>query len=121
MGPERRWPKPADLEKDIEGYFAWAKKAERPFSKVGMAVHLKISRQGLWQYQQKPGYDKVMEYADARIEDYLVHRVLTGDSKTVGGPIFILKCHHGYHETQRIEHDGVLEVKITKFASDAAK
>jgi hypothetical protein len=122
-GRPLKWSTPVAFQKAVNAYFASCKKENKPVSKAGLAVHLNLTRMGLWKYHERKGYAEIIDFAETRIEEYLVNRVLTGAAKTIGGPIFILKTCHGYHETQKLEHDGELVVKIKKFAdgSDAAK
>lgn len=114
IGRPLKWKTPEDFKKAVDSYFTYSESNKKPISKSGLAVYLKTSRRLLLNYQERKGYAEIIEFAESRIENYLVNRVLT--EKNIGGPIFILKACHGFSETQKFEHDGVLEVRITKFA-----
>ena len=109
MAKYRKYDTPAALQKKVNEYFAACDKKKRPYTITGLTLYLKYSIKGLWVATQKDdAWGEILQNARLRIEDYLVHRVLT--EKSVAGPIFILKASFGYRETSGLEHSGDLNV-----------
>ncbi|NLC96895.1 MAG: hypothetical protein GX675_04940 [Erysipelotrichaceae bacterium] len=99
----------------VNSYFDECYVTDKIPNVLGLALHLKISRDTLCQYQKKNGYSKVVIKAKEIIEEHKIQKLYT--SKNATGVIFDLKCNHGWQDKQVIEQ--TLTVKsIEDFLTD---
>lgn len=112
-GPKRKYPKPEDLKRAINEYFAarmvsainpdtgvveyrWTEAPTKP----GLALALGLSSPGLAKYAKREEFAEIVLWAMTVIESYFVGVCATQGQN--GGPIFILK-NMGYSDTQTVQ------------------
>jgi len=96
---------PLELDAAIDDYYLKCQESEEPFTIIGLAVHMGISKDTIIEYGKNPEFSDSYKKAMALAEKSLVHNALTGGyNPTVS--IFLLKNNHGYKDKQEIEHGG---------------
>lgn len=113
-GKRRRFDTPEELEAKCVEYFndkvaevydeetgriryRWA---ERPVI-GGLAIHLGISRQRLFEYCKRGEYAEILEVAKSLCESYLENALF--DNRNPGGLCFTLKNGYGWRDTFELE------------------
>lgn len=120
---------PEDLQARIDEYFesCWVDKItetenketgeiitsnvkyqNRPYTIMGLALHIGLSRQGLCEYAAKGEFSDIVKTAKEKVEMFAEELLFT--SKNPGGAIFWLKNHAGYRDKQEVEHSGSIEM-----------
>lgn len=90
-----------DLQNKINAYFKECKLKEIPLSITGLALALDTNRQTLINYQNKDGYENIIDRAKLMIENaYEIRLINNGRS----GDIFALK-NFGWTDRQEIENN----------------
>lgn len=109
---------PVELDKKVTDYFKTADENGDTYRITALALHLGMcSKNTLYEYAKKPGFQDSLKMAFMRIEDSYVGRALTKDKVT--GEIFLLKCSYGYKESSEIDlnhggqKDNQLNVQVT--------
>jgi len=97
VGQPLKFSTPEDLQDKVNKYFE-----DTPFEEwtiTGLALTLNISRQGLYDYDKRPGYAEILTQARALVEhSYEIGLKVVGGS----GHIFGLK-NFGWKDTQQID------------------
>jgi len=92
---------PLELDAAIDDYYLKCQESEEPFTIIGLAVHMGISKDTIIEYGKNPEFSDSYKKAMALAEKSLVHNALTGGyNPTVS--IFLLKNNHGYRDKQEI-------------------
>lgn len=105
-GRPPKYKKPSDMEAVIESYFAKCDEEKRPYTIMGLALALDLTRQGLCEYAEKGEFSDLVKKAKSKVELSVEER-LFGPHAT--GSIFWLKNHAGYkdkHETEITGENG---------------
>jgi len=90
-----------DLQNKINVYFEDCKEQEIPLSITGLALALDTNRQTLINYQEKDGYENIVDRAKLMIENaYEIRLINNGRS----GDIFALK-NFGWADRQEIDNN----------------
>ena len=90
-----------DLQNKINVYFEDCKEQEIPLSITGLALALDTNRQTLINYQEKDGYENIVDRAKLMIENaYEIRLINNGRS----GDIFALK-NFGWTDRQEIDNN----------------
>ncbi len=123
-GRPLKYKTPQQLQEKIDEYFdsCWIDKVteitdkegnitstnvryqNRPYTIMGLALALDLSRQGLCEYAKKGEFSDIIKKAKGKVEMNVEEMLFTG--KQAAGPIFWLKNHAGYRDKQEIEHGG---------------
>lgn len=99
-----------DLQNKINAYFKECKLKEIPLSITGLALALDTNRQTLINYQNKDGYENIIDRAKLMIENaYEIRLINNGRS----GDIFALK-NFGWTDRQEIDNN----IKVGKNSID---
>lgn len=99
-----------DLQNKIDSYFKECKLKEIPLSITGLALALDTNRQTLINYQNKDGYENIIDRAKLMIENaYEIRLINNGRS----GDIFALK-NFGWTDKQEIDNN----IKVGKNSID---
>ena len=99
-----------ELQDKINAYFKECKLKEIPLSITGLALALDTNRQTLINYQDKDGYENIVDRAKLMIENaYEIRLIENGRS----GDIFALK-NFGWTDRQEIDNN----IKVGKSSID---
>ncbi len=99
-----------ELQDKINAYFEECKLKEIPLSITGLALALDTNRQTLINYQNKDGYENIIDRAKLMIENaYEIRLINNGRS----GDIFALK-NFGWTDRQEIDNN----IKVGKSSID---
>ena len=99
-----------ELQDKINAYFEECKLKEIPLSITGLALALDTNRQTLINYQDKDGYENIVDRAKLMIENaYEIRLIVNGRS----GDIFALK-NFGWTDRQEIDNN----IKVGKNSID---
>lgn len=110
-----------ELIKEIEEYFDYCDKNGKPYLTIGLANHLKLHKQTMYDIRHDKTqtflgtYHKdIFEMAHQRIEQHLGERLFDKNSKAVAGTIFALKCNFKWSEKQEIDinHNGNININF---------
>lgn len=129
-----------ELEKAIEGYFEGRKPEMildsggeplfdrkgnpifklNPPSITGLAIHLGfVSRQSMYDYEQKPEFSDTIKKARLRCENYAEEALMAGECAPAAG-IFVLK-NFGWSDKQEIEHGGKVSTEFSIIGVDVER
>ena len=139
-GRPPKYKTPEELQEKIEAYFdsCWTDKVtevtdkegtctmstvryqDRPYTVAGLAYFLGFEdRQALSEYKAKPEFSVIVKKAQLKIQTCW-EEALSGKNAT--GPIFWLKNHAGYKDSQELKHTGsdggAIVHKITDLTRD---
>ncbi|OHD28150.1 MAG: hypothetical protein A2Y38_15575 [Spirochaetes bacterium GWB1_59_5] len=124
VGRPPKFATPEELSAKIEEYFdsCWEDKVtehtddkgactmstvryqNRPYTIMGLAMHLDLSRQGLCEYAEKGQFSDIVKKAKQKVEMFVEEQLLW--SKNATGAIFWLKNHAEYRDKQETEITG---------------
>lgn len=100
---------PEDLQSKVDEYI---KTQDKP-TLAGLAYHLGINRQTLYNYKERPEFLDIIKRATDYIESQYEQRLIYGTNPT--GLIFALK-NMGWRDKQEVdqktEHSGGINIKI---------
>jgi len=87
---------------------------QRPYTIMGLAMHLDLSRQGLCEYADKGLFSDIVKRAKQKVEMFVEEQLLW--SKSATGAIFWLKNHAGYTDKLELagDQDKPLVTKIER-------
>lgn len=74
-----------------------------PYTIIGLAQFLNLTREGLRFYGLKPDFADIVKSAKERCELNLVNRCILNRAETTGA-IFVLKCNHRYVEKSQVDN-----------------
>lgn len=74
----------------------------RPYTIMGLALHLGMTRETLCQYAKDGRFSDIVKKAKQTVEMYVEEMLLVG--KNAAGPIFWLKNHADYKDKTEQEH-----------------
>jgi hypothetical protein len=77
---------------------------QRPYTIAGLAYHLEMTTQALRNYEAKDEFLGIIKRAKQKVEMNIEEQLIAG--KSAAGPIFWLKNHAGYADTQKMELSG---------------
>jgi len=77
---------------------------QRPYTIAGLAYHLEMTTQALRNYEAKDEFLCIIKRAKQKVEMNIEEQLI--DGKSAAGPIFWLKNHAGYSDTQKVELTG---------------
>ena len=97
-GQPKKWESKEKLQEDIKGYFDYCEEKERPMTIAGLAAHLGVSRQTIYNYSYKDEYFDIIKKAYDKIMAYLEEELMIKGS---AGQIFIAK-QYGYTDRQEL-------------------
>ena len=108
-----------EFENEVDQYFENCDKFGQPYLVVGLAQHLKVTRQLLADIRA----DRVKSFvglhhketlllAHERIELYLAQRLFDKDDKKAVSSIFTLKTQHQWREKEIMDLTNIQEIKI---------
>lgn len=86
------------LQTEIDKYFKWADDNNKPYSMAMLAVRLGVSRQTLYNYEEKDNFAPVIRKARDKIIAYIEEKLLEHGT---AGQIFLAK-NYGYSDRQEI-------------------
>lgn len=134
-GRPPKFAKPEDMQKAIDDYFESCfqiveiKKGEgeaqiietkrvqsRPYTVMGLALALNLSRQGLCEYAEKGEFSDIVKRAKQTVELNVEELLIGGKNAT--GPIFWLKNHADYKDKQEVEQSGTITIEIVRFSDN---
>jgi hypothetical protein len=93
------------IDKDGTCTMTTVRYQNRPYTISGLAVYLGFnSRQSLLNYENDPKFLDIIKKAKFKVEMNIEEALI--DSKSATGPIFWLKNHAGYTDTQQLQHTG---------------
>lgn len=108
-----------EFEKEVDSYFDRCDKDRRPYLPVGLAQHLKVSRQLLADIRAdrvkaflNNHHKETLLLAHERIELYIAERLFDKDDKKSVSSIFTLKSQHGWSDQNKIDISNIQEIKI---------
>ena len=99
-----------DMENRIELYFAECEGKGRPYTMSGLALALGTTRSLLLRYEYKAGFDRVIERAKEKVQNYAEEMLFS--SKQVAGIIFNLKNNFGWADQQVIDFKGQVIMQV---------
>jgi hypothetical protein len=109
----------SELINEINEYFDRCDKDTKPYLTIGLAQHLKVSKQLLVDIRADRvkafvgfHHKETLILAQERIELYLAERLFDKDDKKVTSSIFTLKTNHGWHDRDKIDISNIQEIKI---------
>ena len=97
-----------ELREAIDNYFEYCKQNKKPETIAGIAYHLGIERQSVYNYEKRDDFFDTVKKARDRILAGLEEALFT-EGKS--GQIFLAK-NYGYTDKQEIEHSGDIEIKF---------
>jgi hypothetical protein len=120
-GRPPKYPTPELLQSAVDDYFesCWVDKItehtdkegnctmstvryqQRPYTIMGLAMHLDLSRQGLCEYADKGQFSDIVKKAKQKVEMFVEEQLLW--SKSATGAIFWLKNHADYTDKMQQE------------------
>ena len=132
-GRFRMWETEEDLQKDVDDYFKWCDEnpigkqevsmktavtieIKRPYTVEGLALHLGVTRQTLWNYQKNPKYSRFFDIL-TQAKEKIVRSHIEGGMAGVYNPVltkFLLTNNAQYREKVETATDGELTVKIVR-------
>jgi hypothetical protein len=113
-GRPRKFSSVEQMQTRIDDYFATT---EEPWTVLGLALHLDLTREGLSEYQDRPEFSAPIQRAKTLVEQSTARRMMQG--KGWGpGHIFVLKNNFGWKDQQQIEHSGAVHVHFDKRYED---
>ena len=86
------------LQDEIDKYFKWADDNNKPYSMAMLAYRLGVSRQTLYNYEEKDNFAPVIRKARDKIIAYIEEKLLEHGT---AGQIFLAK-NYGYSDKQEI-------------------
>lgn len=89
MGRPLKFQNLADLQKQIDGFFANCDATDTPYTITGLALALDTTRQSLCDYENRQDFADTIKKAKARVENYAERKLMSG--MPAAGPIFALK------------------------------
>lgn len=97
-----------ELQSLVDGYFAECEIADpkRIPTAAGIALHLGLSRQGMWEYGKKDQFSDTIKEAKQRVEAAWEEAMLKGG----GGAIFWMKNNAGYRDKHEVEEKSEQEI-----------
>lgn len=108
-----------EFENEVDQYFENCDKDRRPYLPVGLAQHLKVSRQLLADIRAdrvkaflNNHHKETLLLAHERIELYIAERLFDKDDKKSVSSIFTLKSQHGWSDQNKIDISNIQEIKI---------
>jgi len=131
-GRPPKFATPEELQAAVDAYFdsCWTEKIteatdtktgvctmstvryqSRPYTIMGLALALDLSRQGLCEYADKGDFSDIVKKAKAKVEMNVEELLLDGKGT---GPIFWLKNHAGYKDQQEVKHSGEFIHKVER-------
>ncbi len=93
VGAKLRFQTPQELQKTVDNYFD---SEEKP-TLSGLALHLGLTRQSVWNYGHREEFSEIIIRAAQRIETLYEEKLVYGKHPT--GVIFALKCCMDWKET----------------------
>ena len=100
------WKNPEDMSRGVEAYFSKCKESGDIPTRTGLALHLGMTLQTLWNYEAKPRFSPLIKRADL-----LIQEAWTQEAKKAGKSqifaIFYLKARHGWQDRQEIAVSGL--------------
>lgn len=103
-GGRKRKYTPAKMKNRIVDYFARMKAMNRPPTKSGLMVHLKMHRDQFYQYASYPEFKDIMEQTAVMIENWYEEALIL-NKYSASGLQFALKNRFGWTDTQTIRHE----------------
>ena len=108
VGRPLLWKDVSELETLIEGYKHYLKDNQKPPTIAGLAYHLGVDRQTIYNYKEKDQFfGAIKRFVDWVMMNY--EELLITDSSS--GLIFMAK-NYGYTDKQEIEHSGGLDINV---------
>jgi len=86
-----------------------ARYQNRPYTVMGLALALNMTRETLCEYAKKGDFSDIVKRAKDKVEMNVEEALLEG--KNAAGPIFWLKNHADYRDKQELELSGEVGVK----------
>jgi len=136
-GRPRQWESPDEMQKAIDAYFERCDRRTRqvvvkegrnshveeladpePYTVTGLAMALDLTRQGLLNYEERPEFVDTIKRAKQRIEANTERRMLDGDGWGPGH-IFSLKNNWAWKDTQTIDHEGPVVLRVIRDGAGA--
>jgi hypothetical protein len=105
-GRPPKWASPAELQADIDAYFATVDGLP---TVSGLCLALDCCRETLWDYSRKPEFSDAIKKARTRLE--LAWEKRLGENSCTGA-IFWLK-NQGWKDTQDLNHTGQIDSHLT--------
>lgn len=94
---------PAELEKEVKGYFEYCNKTDLKPSKSGLRLYLGIHHSTYHEWQSKPekygNITDIIQTANDIMETQYIQRLESNPT----GNIFLLKTAHGFQETTKVD------------------
>lgn len=131
VGKPLKFPSVKGLQKQIDQYFesCWQEiksttkagvttvkfKQYKPYTIAGLACFLDTTRETLLDYQNlesRKEYSYAIKKAKAKVHAYAEEHSF---GQHPAGAIFSLKCNFGHQETQKLEVEGNINIKLVKF------
>lgn len=111
---------PITLKNRIIDYFSMMMALDRPPTKSGLMVHLKMCRDQYYQYEQYPEFANIMDQTSLIIENWAEERLVMGKYNPTG-LVFMMKNRFGWKDTQTVETRNItpieqLEARIAALA-----
>jgi len=95
---------PRTLKEKSREYVQAQSLKEKPITLTGLAIHLDIDRETLFNYSKKDEYLDVIKAFRLRCEDYIVSNLLEGKTPSHAGS-FLLKNHYNYVDKTEVKTD----------------
>ncbi len=95
---------PAKMKNKIIEYFARMKALNRPPTKSGLMVHLKMHRDQFYQYATYPEFKDIMEQTATMIENWYEEALIL-NKYSASGIQFALKNRFGWTDTTTVKHE----------------
>lgn len=106
-GRKRKYT-PAKIKNKIVEYFAKMKATNRPPTKSGLMVHLKMHRDQFYQYGTYPEFKDIMDQTAAMIENWYEEALILNKYSATGIQ-FALKNRFGWTDTQVIKTEQAID------------
>lgn len=108
-----------EFEKEVDSYFDRCDKDNKPYLIIGLAQHLKVSKQLLADIRAdrvkaflNNHHKETLILAQEKIELYIAERLFDKDDKKAVSSIFTLKSQHQWREKEIMDLTNIQEIKI---------
>ena len=113
-GRPLKFSSPKQLQSSINKYFKYCDENNRPYTIAGMAEHLGVDRQTIYNYEQRDEFFGTIKKARLKIERY-IEEILILEGKA--GQIFYAK-NYGYKDQQDINTKVTINKGLEDFFGD---
>lgn len=110
-GRPLKFATPKDLQDSCDAYFKDCDAKGLPYTIVGLAEGLGVTRQTVENYKEREEFLDILEEARVKCERWLTDNALLNKSNS-GFTQFILKNSHGYKDKQEVENSGETSMTI---------